>query len=338
MLLGALGKAKTRATRAACLSNLRETGIGFTLFANEHNSAFPMDVPAAAGGARDYRPVVPAGQFLADFPQAFSSLSNELVNPKILICPADSRLPAVNFAQFTDTNLSFYAGLQTSFSLPASVLAADRNVIYGNDGEISWNAQLHGNQGNILLADGHVEERKHWISPIAIPTTTGSPTGGGGGGGGGRGPVNSPPSVGGTPRTPKLGDIVDPSPDQSTAQSPTQLPGNPTSQPMSKAASTQRALSSANSQRPGKSPSAFSDIGNSPSRGAVSTNVAGSAATGPDSSEHISWLMRLAQWAILAGSLVSLTIALIILLLMLLKSMRDRRLKRLSPDTPSEEP
>jgi len=41
LLLPALGRAKLKARQAACLSNLRQIGIGFTLYQNENRERFP---------------------------------------------------------------------------------------------------------------------------------------------------------------------------------------------------------------------------------------------------------------------------------------------------------
>ena len=37
MLLPALSKAKAKAARAKCVSNLKQTGVAFAVFANDHN-------------------------------------------------------------------------------------------------------------------------------------------------------------------------------------------------------------------------------------------------------------------------------------------------------------
>lgn len=41
LLLPALARAKQKARRAACLSNLRQVGLGFTLYQNDHREHFP---------------------------------------------------------------------------------------------------------------------------------------------------------------------------------------------------------------------------------------------------------------------------------------------------------
>ena len=42
MLLPALASAKERANRAGCVNNLRQLGLGYTMYANDNNSAFPV--------------------------------------------------------------------------------------------------------------------------------------------------------------------------------------------------------------------------------------------------------------------------------------------------------
>src|SRR5437588_12503861 len=50
LLLPALARAKAKAKRAECISNLRQIGIGFRTWANDNEGLFPWDVPLTEGG------------------------------------------------------------------------------------------------------------------------------------------------------------------------------------------------------------------------------------------------------------------------------------------------
>src|ERR1051326_3766980 len=90
MLLPAIVGAKLRAQRASCVNNLRETGLAFHIFATDHNGKLPMQVPAGDGGSAEVARA--AGRGFGDFSPAFrhfQTLSNELVTPKMVLCPSD---------------------------------------------------------------------------------------------------------------------------------------------------------------------------------------------------------------------------------------------------------
>jgi prepilin-type N-terminal cleavage/methylation domain-containing protein/prepilin-type processing-associated H-X9-DG protein len=170
LLLPAINQGRARAQRVACINNLRQVGVAFQSFAHDHNGRFPMNVPAAAGGSQEFTltSYQVAGEFFFSF-RHFQALSNDLVAPRLLICPADTRLPATNFAALKNENLSYFANLKADYSRPNSLLAGDRNLT--NDYEAGatlarlanirawrWTSELHRFKGNVLFSDGHVEE------------------------------------------------------------------------------------------------------------------------------------------------------------------------------------
>lgn len=92
LLLPALGRAKQKARQSACLSNLRQIGLAFALYLDDHADRFPdrRDLKTALG----YRP-------WSDWPPsdpragwAAVTLSNHLGNEAVWMCPgvAASRL------------------------------------------------------------------------------------------------------------------------------------------------------------------------------------------------------------------------------------------------------
>ena len=179
LLLPALGQAKARARRIQCIDHLHQAGVGFVSFANDHNGQFPMAVPENAGGSLELARsgYLLHGDFYFSF-RHFQAASNELVTPKLMVCPADTRLPATSFATLSNANLSYFIGLNADFALPTSILAGDRNLTndyatpgsllrLGQNFALRWTEELHRFKGNLLFSDGHVEQKNN---PALLPT------------------------------------------------------------------------------------------------------------------------------------------------------------------------
>ena len=184
LLLPALGQAKNRARRIQCIDHLHQMGVGFVSFASEHNGRFPMAVPASAGGTLELAQggyLLP-GDFYFSY-RHFQAASNELVTPKLLVCPADTRLPATSFATLSNANLSYFIGVNAEFARPTSILAGDRSLTndyttpatllrLGQNYALRWTDEMHRFKGNLLFSDGHVEQRNN---PALVPTSGQSP-------------------------------------------------------------------------------------------------------------------------------------------------------------------
>lgn len=166
LLLPALTGAKARAKRIACTSQLRELGLAFHSFAHDHNSKFPMAVPAAEGGSLEFAEssYLAEGNFYFGY-RHFQTLAGFLQTPAILLCPADTRTAATNFAGLLNTNVSYFVNLTADYSRPMSILAGDGNLTgqgtlirLASGAALAWTAEQHKFKGNLLFADGHVEE------------------------------------------------------------------------------------------------------------------------------------------------------------------------------------
>jgi prepilin-type processing-associated H-X9-DG protein len=146
----------------ACVNNLKQIGLAFRIYANDHNDLYPMQIPDDQGGAEDS---VERG----DIVRVFLVLSNELSVPKTVICPADTRVAATNWNVLGSANISYFIGLDAVDTRPNMVLAGDRHlkrdgrplsgiVALGTNSSLTWADQRHQELGNIAMADGSVQQ------------------------------------------------------------------------------------------------------------------------------------------------------------------------------------
>lgn len=172
LLLPALAKAKARAQRIACVNNLRQMGLALHMWGEDHTGRFPWRTLIDDGGT----------QTLPETWQHFAALSNDLVTPKALHCPGDSR-PRANdwpsapegLALLKNQAVSYFLGADCNLGYTRMHALGDRNVL-GEDGNhcdtaqiaagitklttnnASWDSSLHGRAGNIALGDGSVQQ------------------------------------------------------------------------------------------------------------------------------------------------------------------------------------
>jgi len=152
-----------KAIRVHCASNLRQIGLAFQIWKNDHGGRFPMQVYTNEIGAPSF--TNSAAGFLC-----FQVLSNELANPAALYCPGDSRkTPATNFTtDFSGAHLSYFVCLDADGIRPQQWLAGDDNISNGlkskdgiltitNNQPIIWTPDRHRGFGNLAFADGSVQ-------------------------------------------------------------------------------------------------------------------------------------------------------------------------------------
>jgi|SwirhirootsSR2_FD_contig_41_7548274_length_1154_multi_2_in_0_out_0_2 prepilin-type N-terminal cleavage/methylation domain-containing protein len=182
LLLPALAKAKARANRIQCTSNLKQGALAFRMWANDHTERFPWQVLKADDGVRDYTAMDNWAAW-----DAFRAASNELVSPKVLACPSDTEKTRANVftppgvagppqtVEFKDANLSYFVSTDADEARPAKMLCGDRNITGGSGGGMAgspnvgtekgfpddatankaeWSVDIHIKQGNFALADG----------------------------------------------------------------------------------------------------------------------------------------------------------------------------------------
>jgi prepilin-type N-terminal cleavage/methylation domain-containing protein len=173
LLLPALAKAKARAKRTQCVSNLKQIGIAMRLWALDHEGKYSWRVDQSEGGG------LPNGTDNAKVHFQFSLAGKELGTPKIVVCPSDTgRSAADTFATITVSNVSYVLGNDADETKPNNILAADRSLTgYEVGGQpdstvcylatpgyfgknAKWDPDLcHGpDAGNLALGDGSVHQ------------------------------------------------------------------------------------------------------------------------------------------------------------------------------------
>jgi len=117
LLLPALARAKERARRIHCASNLKQLTTAMHLFVTDYGK-YPWRVPIAEGGSQRRTNVF----------RSFLVMSNEVVTPKLLNCPSDTRRAAETWAALRETNVSYFLGIESKEDRPGSPLIGDRNL------------------------------------------------------------------------------------------------------------------------------------------------------------------------------------------------------------------
>jgi competence protein ComGC len=180
-LLPALVAAKQKARRIACINNLKEIGVGSRLWEGNYNDKYPMQVSVTNGGAME---AIGAGNAYV----FWQTMSNQLISPKNLHCPADtSRIAATNFSiGFSDANISYFINLDAAETYPQMIMVGDDNLLV--DGKpvqpgilnlmtgttIAWTKDRHHGVGNIGLADGSAQQ----VTGDGLNSAVGSSTSG----------------------------------------------------------------------------------------------------------------------------------------------------------------
>lgn len=168
LLLPALARAKAKARRVVCVNNLKQTSLGFHLWADDSGDKLPWNVSPDMGGC--------AGSTEAS--QCYQPVSNSIVTPKVLKCPADTKV--TQSTSWSDYSVkgpkctSYFAGICFTLVAPGAPLIGDRNIEGGeldacvNAGDAigsslqgaNWLPGAHGLLGNVALMDGSCQPWK----------------------------------------------------------------------------------------------------------------------------------------------------------------------------------
>lgn len=178
--------AKKRGPRTLCMSNQRNIGLAFRIWANEHDDKYPFRSDQSVEpftGTSLFQNATNVQTWMH-----FQLLSNAIQSARIFACPAD-RVRIDNAAgdflngptSLSCTNkrnmsVSYFIGLGADESMPNAIMAGDRNLsyasgmpLYGSSGgarkihsRSSWSSAgtnlVHNNAGNALMVDGSVQQ------------------------------------------------------------------------------------------------------------------------------------------------------------------------------------
>lgn len=177
ILLPLIAGSKPRVTRITCISNIKQVGIGFRLYASD-GKPYPR-----------YNPTNEVWRY-------FQVPGKEIGSPKVLLCPQDSARtkPAFDFEmpetinsfahpKFQNKALSYFYGTEVDETLPDSILAGDRNLstnkqiltgvlILNTNSPARWTKEIHKDAGNIVFGDGSARETStgHLRGILALQT------------------------------------------------------------------------------------------------------------------------------------------------------------------------
>ncbi|HEX3987831.1 MAG TPA: type II secretion system protein, partial [Verrucomicrobiae bacterium] len=145
---------RSRAKRISCVFQLKQIGTAYRIWSNDNGDRYPASVPQTNGGWRE----------LANRPNAsiyawtnYSALGIDLgFNSKILVCPADERKPAGEFAALANTNISYFIGPRANEEYPQGILGGDRNLGPGSTPRDDYGFSPPDGRGNDVTIKGPV--------------------------------------------------------------------------------------------------------------------------------------------------------------------------------------
>jgi prepilin-type N-terminal cleavage/methylation domain-containing protein len=153
---------------ARCMINQKQIAIGLIMWKSDNGDQFPWKVAITNGGALE----AASRGYAAP---SFQCLSNYFRMTSIFTCPTDTnRIPAANFAQFRNLNVSYFVSFDAGTNAANNILTGDRNLanankplnpglfVYSHDANMNWTRELHNiNQkwtlGVLSFGDSHAE-------------------------------------------------------------------------------------------------------------------------------------------------------------------------------------
>jgi prepilin-type processing-associated H-X9-DG protein len=160
-----LAAAKRNSPGPWCINNLKQISLAARIWASDNDDKYPFEISVTIGGTMELNHGRNAWM-------NFLVMSNELSTPKVLICPQDAKhLPAAsNFSAQLAGHVSYFVGLDAKERHPQLILSGDDNLEIGGipakpsylelstNAPITWSADRHKSCGNIVFADGSVQQ------------------------------------------------------------------------------------------------------------------------------------------------------------------------------------
>lgn len=133
-----LTRPKTQASRIRCISNLKQIGLSFRIWGNEHDDRYPYYFP---GLTNEHTGIPITGNTTNAMAwMHFQVLSNEILDARIIACPEDelrwentaeefgNNALSLSHPTKRDLAVSYFVGLFADETRPDTILAGDRNL------------------------------------------------------------------------------------------------------------------------------------------------------------------------------------------------------------------
>ena len=137
----------------SCKMNLKSIDEDFVAWAQTHDGKLPIQAPSKEGGTQDFiqsghatvhflvltnsgrtfvhHDVVSYSQDGTNY-NRMNSYTNYGIEPRCLACASDERSGSIylkkSVSEFTDTNISYFVGVDATLNNPKSILAGDRHL------------------------------------------------------------------------------------------------------------------------------------------------------------------------------------------------------------------
>jgi competence protein ComGC len=180
LALPLLAASRAESDRAGCFNNLRRIGHAVEIWGTDRDGVPPWITFVSRGGTRP-----DGGSKAGNAWFEFTALSNELITPRILACPADAGVKmASEFSTdsmrgymatgFRAQATSYFINMDNLGQVPLMAVTGDRNlrtdgittcsqgvnnadylIVFGPS-TVLWTNSVHGLQGHLLRTDGGV--------------------------------------------------------------------------------------------------------------------------------------------------------------------------------------
>jgi type II secretory pathway pseudopilin PulG len=194
-ILPVLARMKAKSSAACCECNLKQISISYRTWEGDYGNKYPQEL-IASGNTQFPLGSDPTGYILnhplptntiigVSLPygyayQCYQVMSNELNNPKVVLCPSDERptgsipsdfinVPPTSTGAFNNDTVSYFVEVDADESRPRMLLSGDRNlmmngmevapglIVLGTNTAVGWSTKMHNQKGSFGLADGSVQ-------------------------------------------------------------------------------------------------------------------------------------------------------------------------------------